>query len=119
MIPALIAAVASMVCAIIAAIFIDDRNRWLCIFAMVLGTAATLLSVCLNPEIFRPTLAWLVDILVILAIGIVTKVTGIARVTRAVVHLWPRRHHQNAGSSTGAFAAVDIATRRRPPADRD
>jgi hypothetical protein len=55
-----------------------------------------------------------------LVIRIVTKETGIAaQVTRAVVHLQRRRHHQNAESGTGDFAAVDIATRRRTPADRD
>jgi hypothetical protein len=127
MIPALIVAVASMVGAIIAAIGavlshqeMDDRNRRLCVFGVVAGIVATLLSVCLNPEIIQPTLKCLAFILAILAIGIATKVTGIAtKVTRAVVHLRRRRHHQNAGSGTGDFAAVDIATCRRAPADRD
>ena len=120
MIPALIAAVASMVGAITAAIFMDDRNRRLCIFGVVVGTAGTFLSVCLYPEIVRPTLTCLVYILAILVIGITTKVTGIpTQVSRAVVHLRRRRHHQNAGGGTGDFVAVDIATRRRTPADRD
>jgi hypothetical protein len=127
MIPALIVAVASMVGAIIAAIGavlshqeMDDRNRRLCVFGVVAGIVATLLSVGLNPEIIQPTLKCLASILAILAIGIATKVTGIAtKVTRAVVHLRRRRHHQNAGGGTGDFAAVDIATRRRAPADRD
>ena len=85
MIPALIVAVASMVVAIIAAIkaFVshqemDDRNRRSCISAVVVGTAASLLSLCLNPDIIRSTLACLPAILLILAIGIATKGTGIA-----------------------------------------
>jgi hypothetical protein len=95
MIPALIAAVASMVGGTIAAIFMDDRNRRLCISAVVLGTAAALLSVGLNPEIIRPTLTCVEYLLAILVIGIAAKVTGIAaQATRTVVRLWRRRRHQ-------------------------
>jgi 4-amino-4-deoxy-L-arabinose transferase-like glycosyltransferase len=98
MIPALIAAVASMVIAIIATIAVvshremDDRNRRLCISAAVVGTAAALLIVGLNPEIFRRTLTCLAYVLPILAIGIAAKVTGIAtKMNKVVVHMRRQR----------------------------
>ena len=98
MIPALIAAIASMVVAIIATIAVvshqdmDDRKRRLCISAVVVGMAATLLSFCLNPEIIRPTLTCLAYVLAILAIGIAAKVTGITtKMTKVVVHMRRQR----------------------------
>ena len=97
MIPALIAAVASMVVAIIATIAVvshremDDRDRRLCISGAVVSTAAALLNVGLKPEIFRPTLTCLAYVLAILAIGIAAKVTGITtKMTKVVVRV--RRH---------------------------
>ena len=97
MIPALIAAIASMVVAIIATIAVvshremDDRNRRLCSSGVVVGIAAIVLSFCLNPEIIRPTLTCLAYVLAILAIVIAAKVTGIAtKMTNVVVRV--RRH---------------------------
>jgi hypothetical protein len=98
MIPALIATVASMVVAIIATIAVvghrvmDDRDRRLCISGVVVGTAAALLNVGLNPEIFRRTLTCLAYVLPILAIGIAAKVTGIAtKMNKAFVHVRRQR----------------------------
>ena len=92
MIPALIAAVASMVVAIVVSHQeMDDRNRRLCSFGVVVGLAAILLSFCLNPEIIRPTLTCLAYVLAIFAIAIAAKVTGITtKMTKVVVRV--RRH---------------------------
>jgi hypothetical protein len=102
MIPALFAAVASMVVAIVAFIAVvshqemDDRNRRLSICAVVVGTVATLLSVCLNPEMIRPILTCLAYVLAILVIGIAAKVAGVAtKVSRVVVQVRPKRQRQN------------------------
>ena len=88
MIPPLIAAVASMVAAIMIAVVghqeMDDRKR-LCSPGVVVGAAAALLIVCLNPEIIRPTLTCFAYFLAILAIGIATT-----KMTKVVVHV--RRH---------------------------
>lgn len=92
MIPALIAAVASMVVAVVGHQEKDDRNRRLCSSGVVVGMAATLLSFCLNPEIIRPTLTCLAYVLAILAIGIAAKVTGIAtKMNKVVVHMRRQR----------------------------
>jgi uncharacterized membrane protein YvlD (DUF360 family) len=105
MIPALIAAIASMVVAIIATIAVvshqdmDDQKRRLCICAVVVGAAATLLFVCLNPEIIRPALTCLAYVLAILVLGIAAEVRGIAtKLAHAVVHLTQRRPPSERGS---------------------
>ena len=92
-----------MVVAIVAIIAVvsdremDDRNRGLCISAVVVGTAAALLIVGLKPGIIRPTLTCLAYVLAILVIGIAAKVTDIAsKMTKVVVHLRGQRQHENA-----------------------
>ena len=92
MIPALIAAVASMVVAVVSHQEMDDRNRRSCTSGVVVGAAATLLSFCLNPEIIRPTLTCLAYVLAILAVGIAAKVTGITtKMTKVFVHVRRQR----------------------------
>ena len=57
---------------------------------------ATLLSVCLNPEMIRPILTCLAYVLAILVIGIAAKVAGIAtKVSRVVGQVRPKRQRQN------------------------
>jgi hypothetical protein len=80
---ALIAAVASMVVAIISAIILavrqqetHDRKRRLCITGVVVGGIAFLLNCCLNPEITRPTLTWVVYVLTVAGIAITTMSTS-------------------------------------------
>jgi hypothetical protein len=59
---------------------------------VVVGTAATLLSLCLNPEIIQPTLTCLAYVLAILAVGIAAKVTGITtKMTKVFVHVRQQR----------------------------
>ncbi len=95
MIPALIAAIASMVVAIKAVVShqeMDDRKRRLCSSGVVVGVAAILLSFSLKPEIIRPTLTCLAYVLAILAIVIAATVTGIAtKMTKVVVHVRRQR----------------------------
>jgi hypothetical protein len=99
MILALIAAVASMALAVVGHQEMDDRNRRLCKSGVVVGIAAALLSVCLNPEIIRPTLTCLAHVLTILVLGIAAKATGIAtKLAHAVVHLMQRRPPSERGS---------------------
>jgi hypothetical protein len=101
---ALITAVVSMVVAITAAVILavshqemDDRGRQSWFSALVVGTLATVLTVCLNPEIVLQALACLAYVLAISGIVIVTKVTGITTmVGRAVIRWRQQRHDQKA-----------------------
>jgi peptidoglycan biosynthesis protein MviN/MurJ (putative lipid II flippase) len=102
MVLALIAAVASLVCAVVAGVFLavrhrgmDDRYWRLCIWGVAAGIANMVIIFILRPEVMRPTWTSITYIIAIFLVAIVISL--VLPMVNSFVLRWKRdRDHQNA-----------------------